>query len=135
MFSTTLVGGRPPGFTNNKHKGIMGLDFNGSECHWSYSGFNSFRAKLAKSIAVNLEMMNGFGGPVNWEGVDDGIKHLLNHSDCDGHLTPSQMKKVYPRILEIVKDWPDDDYDKEQAIQFANDMKKLVAKGQQLIFC
>lgn len=79
--------------------------------------------------------MQGFGGEGKWEDVRDGIKYLLNHSDCEGFLTPMEMRKIYPRLLEIAKAWPDDHPDKEQAIQLAKDMKKLASKGQQLIFC
>jgi len=55
-------------------------------------------------------------------------------SDCDGYLTPRQCRKIYPRLLELVKNWDDDDYDKQQAIELANGMKKAALKLQKLEF-
>ncbi len=40
----------------------MGLDFTHCEAHWSYSDFHDFRKRLAASIGMNLDDMEGFGG-------------------------------------------------------------------------
>ncbi|MCP1180516.1 MULTISPECIES: hypothetical protein [Bacillus] len=101
----------------------MGLDFNHSDAHWGYSGFNNFRRKLAREINLDLDAMEGFGGDFSWDLVKDDIKDFLNHSDCDGYLTSEQCKIIYPRILELVKNWPNEDYDKQEAIILAEDMK------------
>jgi len=69
----------------------MGLNFSistrSSNAAWSYSGFGNFRRKLAEEIRIDLNAMEGFGGKTKWDTVKDPIKYLLNHSDCDGHLT------------------------------------------------
>lgn len=113
----------------------MGLDFSPGEAHWSYSGFNEFRRKLAAEINIDLGEMEGFGGPISWDGVRDPIKPLLNHSDCDGELSVSECIVVYPRLLELVKNWDDENYHKEQAKILADDMKHCVKNEKPLRFC
>ncbi|MCU5173755.1 hypothetical protein [Bacillus paranthracis] len=101
----------------------MGLAFNHSEAYWTYSAFNNFRRRLAKQLGFNLDEMYGFGGEVSWDTIVDDIKDLLNHSDCEGDLTPEQCKTIYPRLIELVKEWDDEDRDKQNAIILAEDMK------------
>lgn len=119
----------------------MGIDFSHCNAHWSYGNFHNFRRKLASQIGINLDLMDGFymdehfcrKEGISWSGVDDPIKILLNHSDCDGFLTPRECRKVYPRLLDIVKNWDDDD-DKMMAINLANGMKKACRRFQKLWF-
>ena len=113
----------------------MGIDFTHCNAHWSYGGFHFFRRRLASEIGINIDEMAGFlvnGNP--WDVIKDPIKDLLDHSDCDGYLTPRQCRKIYPRLLELVKNWSDDDYDKQKAIELANGMKKAAFKLRRLEF-
>lgn len=116
----------------------LGLYVNGNRCAgWSYSGFNSFREKVAAACGIQLRKMEGFsdvdrslllgedgvykaGGyeayrdailadnatKISWDTIDDPIKHLLHHSDCDGELAPEFCGLVADRLEEIIKDWP-----------------------------
>jgi len=111
----------------------MGIDFHPGSAHWSYSGFNNFRERLAATIGMDLDSMQGFGGSVPFKNFKDDIIPLLNHSDCDGHLTAIQCSKVGPRLKELVKNW--DDYDGKHALQLANDMIECANNKQKLIFC
>jgi hypothetical protein len=114
----------------------MGIDFSLCDAHWGYGGFHRFRGRLANEIGINLDEMAGFlvnGDP--WDVIKDPIKDLLDHSDCDGYLTPRQCRKIYPRLLELIKDWSDDDYDKKQGNELANGMKKAAMKFKKLEFC
>lgn len=114
---------------------IMGLAFRQSNANWSYSGFNAFRCRLAAEIGINLREMAGFGPPERpWHKITDGIAPLLNHSDCEGELTPEECKRVAPRLRELVADWPDD-HDKQNALELADDMEATAAKGEALVFC
>lgn len=113
----------------------MGLNFSPGNAHWSYSGFNRFRVKLAKEIGIDLSNMIGFGGEGSWEEVRDPIKPLLFHSDCDGKLTVSECMVIYPRLLELIEHWDDDDFDKEEGFTLANDMKYCAENKTPLIFC
>lgn len=120
----------------------MGLDFIGSDAHFSYSGFHAFRQKVASSVGINLSKMYGFqamnksnDGQIPWDGVKDDIKIFLNHSDCEGILTPTECKKAGKRLKEIVSTWEDGDWDKENGLQLAKDMLKCAKVGMNLEFC
>ena len=114
----------------------MGLDFDGSEASWSYSGFHTFRSKLSESSGLGkLEEYEGFGGTKKWDDVNDDIKYLLHHSDCDGCLTVTQMKKIVPRLRAIVNDWDENYYDKGRALQFADDMETCISNKKKIVFC
>jgi hypothetical protein len=113
----------------------MGLDFNRSEVHWGYSGFAAFREKLALEIGIELEKMNGFGGNRKWDNIIDPIALFLDHSDCEGELSPNECAKIYPRLLDLVRKWDDKDVDKAKAIQLANDMEECHLEGEPLVFC
>lgn len=104
------------------------------DCSWSYSGFNAFRKRLAKEINIELDNMDGFGGDISWDTVNDPIKPLLHHSDCEGELSPDDCEIVYPRLLELVENWLDDDYDKINAIRLTETMKDCAADGCYLDF-
>jgi hypothetical protein len=112
----------------------MGLDFTESEAHWSYSGFMRFRKRIAKQINIDLDSMAGFGGNINWDTVSDPIKPLLDHSDCEGKLTIKECKQIAPRLLEIIKSWPED-YDKNNATVLANDLQICADKNKIMEFC
>jgi len=116
----------------------MGLNFKGTNICWSYSGFNIFRRELAKLIDVDLKQMRGFGGKIPWETVDDDIVPFLHHSDCDGQLTVSQLKKVAPRLEELANKWDDHytDYSdhKSRALELAAFMRKRIKRKLPLIF-
>lgn len=101
----------------------MGLDFNLSEVRWGYISFGNFRRKLAKEIGLDLDAMIGFSGDLSWDSVEDDIKDFLNHSDCEGELTPEQCKIIAPRLIELVRGWNDNDLDKEKALELADDMQ------------
>ena len=123
----------------------MGIDFSHCGAHWAYSGFNRFRERIAGEIGINLRDMEGFSGflptpnqeekeALKWNKIIDPIKLLLNHSDCDGILTPEECAKVAPRLREIISDWDDEDYDKQNAIELAEGMEQASFLGEDLEF-
>ncbi len=113
----------------------MGLDFNGSDARWAYSGFNRFRERLAAIIGIKLREMEGFGGTGDWNKVKDPIVPFLFHSDCEGELSPEECKTTAPRLKELVSLWSDDDYDKQQALLLVKGMKSCARRKKPLIFC
>ncbi len=112
----------------------MGIDFSHGNAHWSYSGFNRFRMRLASEIGISLDDMEGYGGEYKWEIISDPIKPLLTHSDCDGLLSPDVLFNVAQRLREIVSSWDDEDYDKFQAIELAEGMELAYHLKEDLIF-
>ena len=113
----------------------MGLDFSHDKAHWSYSGFDVFRHRIAQEIQIDLDMMDGFGGDIPLDSIKDSIEPLLNHSDCDGGLTPDVCSKVAPRLRELVSSWDDDDYDKKHALLLAEGMEEAIAEDEIFEFC
>lgn len=85
------------------------------DVNWSYGGFMAFRKLLAAEDGINLDRMRGFAGSwddpeepadaIAWDTVDSTLKPLLDHSDCDGELTPAECRAVVPRLKEIHRDW------------------------------
>jgi hypothetical protein len=59
---------------------------------------------------------------IPWENIKDDIKILLDHSDCDGELTPEECAKVAPRLRELVATWAEDDRDKINGLLLAEGM-------------
>jgi hypothetical protein len=114
----------------------MGIDFSHCEAHWSYSGFNHARTRLAAAIGFELDEMDGFkSGGISWDKMKDAVKPLLNHSDCDGDLSVKECKQVAPRLREIVSQWDDGDYDRQQFEELARGMDAAVEAGEPLEFC
>jgi len=124
----------------------MGLDFSHCNASWSYDGFDRFRQKLAKEVGIDLDSMEGFDiravltGKISnsnkWSSLKpDDVHDFLNHSDCDGILTPEQCGRIAPRLTELIKDWDDDDYDKQQALELIEGMNAASQAGEPLKFC
>ena len=132
----------------------MGLDFSHCSANWAYSGFNRFRIKLATQLGIPLSLMEGFycegevikdnycideikkSLPLKWSNFKKKpIYDFLNHSDCDGHLTSNQCKKIYLEIEKLIKNWDEDDYDTQQAIELIEGMKSASEKKENLEFC
>ena len=112
----------------------MGLDFHGSEAHWSYGGFDRFRTKLAAAIGMDFDEFCE-GKPVSEANVKDPVFPLLNHSDCDGDMLPEICAQVAPRLRELVAPWPDGNYDKKKALLLAEGMDECAKRGERLLFC
>ena len=116
---------------------LLGVDFSLCEAHWSYSGFHAFRTRLAKEAGIDLDRMKGFAAenpPVSWDTVDDDIKILLDHSDCDGEMSPKDCRLVVPRLKELIEPWPDEDYDKIHAQMLGEGMDLAVMDDADLLF-
>lgn len=130
----------------------MGIDFSHGDAHWSYSGFHQFRLRVAESIGINLDEMVGFGSFLDpdppkvpkksWDTVNDDIKYLLDHSDCDGGMTPEVCLKVAKRLREIITSWNTEstsdfrrDYNIEHGLALASGMEEAANKNDNFEFC
>jgi len=112
----------------------MGLDFSHSDAHWSYSGFNRFRKRLAACLGLNLDEMQGFGGENPWPN-DVFCQHFMYHSDCDGDIQPKYCQEIADKLRDLVKHWPDDDFDKSQALMLADGLEGCADDGEAMEFC
>lgn len=112
----------------------MGLDFDNSEAHWSYGGFHRFRTKLAAQMGLEISKMEGFGGITPWPD-DVFCQHFMNHSDCDDDIAYEHCEEIATKLREMVKDWPEDDYDKQQALLLAEGLEYCAEFHENMVFC
>jgi len=63
----------------------------------SYSGFDWWRNRLAKGLGFDLEKYWSQGCL-----PETPFKPLLNHSDCDGFLTPKQCRQMIKPMEEFI---------------------------------
>lgn len=110
----------------------MGLDTSHNCWHGPYSSFNEFRLALAKCIGIDIEEYRGYGNPSatkDLKSIDHGIRPLLDHSDCDGELSPEEAKMIADGLQDILnrieKDSPDEIDRKYGVWKFINRIEKF----------
>lgn len=115
----------------------MGLDFSHSEAHWAYSGFGRFRDALAAHEGFVLDTMVGFGGDVSWDTITTPLKPLLDHSDCDGDLSPEDCAQVALRLREVIPlIWPNfNDHDASEGLLLAEGLELAAKSNETFEFC
>ncbi len=105
--------------------------------HWSYGGFDRFRRHIAKSIGIDLDIMQGFGGDRSWEDKNP-VEMLLNHSDCDGELSSKECQEIAPELEKIILAWKGEtggeDYDRATGLILVAAMRECAREGADLIF-
>ncbi|MET7795742.1 hypothetical protein [Streptomyces decoyicus] len=125
----------------------MGIDFSHTDAHWSYTGFSRFRTALATFEGINLDAMRGFredGKP--WETVTTPLKPLLDHSDCDGDMSPADCATVAARLRHVVDElWPAEtstwelnpeaSLNRSNGLLLADGMEAAARAGERLEFC
>src|SRR3990172_4493240 len=75
------------------------------------------RAEVIPPLARQLPIKWGLLRP-------DPIHDLLNHSDCDGSLTPGQCAKIVPRLEKLIEGGLPNDYDRQQALLLCQEMRE-----------
>jgi hypothetical protein len=118
-----------------------------------------FRERLATQIGIPLRLMAGYWKwpdpfaqallgvgaepmpqfikalPIKWEVLrPDPIFSLLWHSDCEGYLTPKECRAIAPRLRELIRGWPDADYDKVNATMLYHEMRRAARRKRRLAF-
>lgn len=114
----------------------MGLDFSHCEAHWSYSGFNLFRRKIA-SIVMETENMidNLYDDRLIFKYLSaEPIYPFINHSDCDGVLTPTELEQIIPQLEDAVNKLEDEDGDKYRGLELIKGMKEALKNNNNLEF-
>jgi hypothetical protein len=122
-------------FIYNLKNKPMGLDTSHDAWHGPYSSFNQFRHKIAEAIGVNLDSFEGYGGNVPFDELKRGVRWLLDHSDCDGHITPKRCKLIADDLKKIIPLLEDGVWSpKSQAIKFMKGCLKAYKKNEKLDF-
>lgn len=116
----------------------MGLDTTHNAWHGSYGNFSRWRQFIATRIGIkNLDDMLGFGGSKEFD-KKEPLTALLNHSDCDGELTPKECAGIARRLRELLPDITGDDeeteYMRDKTIQFAEGCELAAKKKEKILF-
>jgi len=118
----------------------MGLDTSHNCWHVPYSSFNDFRNALAKQIDIDLNDYIGYGdkGTKDLESITHDIMPLLNHSDCDGELSPDECRQIAKGLDDILTNFKETDKQpynfKDDIIQFRNGCQNAAAKNETVDF-
>lgn len=117
----------------------MGLDTTHGAWSGGYGSFSSWRNWLANKIGIQLNEMEGFLGSKKWKQLPpDDLHILLNHSDCDGHISWKDCGKIAKRLSEILstKDKADTEnaYNWNKLEIFMNGCNLAFSKKQKLEF-
>lgn len=86
----------------------MGLDFNHSDAHWAYSGFNRFRERLAAEVGIFLPFMEGFWNPMeNSYSTIELTKRIVGAKIMDEHFywlpkEPLKWDKIKDPIVDLL---------------------------------
>lgn len=120
----------------------MGIDFSHTGAHWAYSGFGRFRDALAEHEGIDLGQMEGFRRHgddrprISWDTVTTPLKPLLDHSDCDGEISPEDCAAVAPHLRKVIAAiWPEGAYDYQSGMELADGMDAAAEAGEPLEFC
>jgi hypothetical protein len=101
--------------------------------HWSYGGFYNFRVRVAESVGIDLEKMEGYGKPFEGKPWDDNnpLTPFFNHSDCDGEWTLDDCEQIAPALRKILEGWPDNelDYDRKEGLILVEMMEHVIEEG------
>jgi hypothetical protein len=83
----------------------MGLDFSHCDAHWSYSGFNEFRVKLAEAAGIVLGDMEGFHHFKLEEAFKDGAHRYREKVQelLDKEIAERGPKKSWATITDPIK--------------------------------
>jgi hypothetical protein len=113
----------------------MGLDISHGSASWSYSGFGRFRESIATHEGILLAAMDGYQiGGTPWTSVTSPLAPLLNHSDCDGDLSPEECATIAPALREVVRGtFEEGSYDYRAGLELAASMERAAA-GERLEF-
>lgn len=110
----------------------MGLNTSYGAWDGSYSSFGQWREIIASKIGLNLDEMLGYGGEKEFDKKHD-LTPLLNHSDCDGHLTVPQCKRVKRGLEAILKTMPEINMEEAKRYVFKTDTDWAVYKAKLFI--
>lgn len=147
----------------------MGLSVSHGCWSGSYGIFARWREAVARCIGIDLTRMQGFHTPkmeaeiehyrsigapadlieafaklqyhgqIPWKGVIDPLRHLLDHSDCEGSIATVLCGPIADRLEAIVPLLPDEGSDGMMSVRgttekFVSGLRAAVAAGEDVEF-
>lgn len=85
----------------------MGLNTTHGAWDGPYSCFNDFRYAIGKRIGINMDDYIGYNPMTGTKELDDiehPVRYLLDHSDCDGELSPSECTLIAFGLDQIMNE-------------------------------
>ena len=133
---------------------VMGLSFGVKKVelvgvHFSYSGFNEFRHRIARSCGfpdVYSGTENDFYSSGRWKEMNENhpMFPLLSHSDCEGDMNSEDCGKVGYHLKTLVEVWKAKlvkkyDHNLEHHIGKAEELSRVMIQcnenDETLVFC
>lgn len=129
---------------------VAGLELPREICpSWAYSGFNAFRDRVLRYFGTSADEL--YRNPQNaipttdtqptegpWSRVPTDLFPFINHSDCDGVLTPDECRRVSSWLWRVVDSWPDTVetwHDRQMGLRLVALMLICSNTGRSLEFC
>lgn len=118
----------------------MGLDTSHGAWSGPYSSFAEWRGAVAEAAGFPpLDDMRGFGGSIPWSDpriTDQGLVLLLNHSDCDGEISPSDCARIADSLERLLGEFrgEESEYYRDRTREFIEGCRAAARANQHLIF-
>ncbi len=115
----------------------MGIAVSHGEASWSYSGFMTFRTRIANTCGLPGDLSDAYHNGSYKFLINDPIYALIDHSDCDGGFSVEEMKIIVPRLKEIIAQWSDgvySGYDIMNGKALIEGMEKAISLNEELEF-
>ena len=117
----------------------MGLNTTHGCYDGPYSSFNDLRRWIALQIFIDLDKMEGFDEDnkgSSWNAILHPITPLLDHSDCDGELTPDECRSIIEGAQMILHKIDPADWKEMEVLlkTFSNGCNKAIEKGETVYF-
>ncbi len=123
------------GRKSDKEAGREEDDYDLLDVAWAYSDFRRYRDRIAIQIGFPEYIgILSLKDPRYEKLKDDPIRPFLQHSDCDGELTPDECAALAPRLRDIVRYWPENDRDRIKSLNLADILTDIADKKEYLKF-
>lgn len=113
----------------------MAVTFSHGDAAWpSGPAFHAFRKRLAASVDVELDAMEGFHGNVPWDSIQEPIRPLLAASELNGRLTWQEAWVVGQGLEELLSSYRiDESADRHQARSLVLGLEVAAMRGEPFI--
>lgn len=119
----------------------MGLDTTHNAWHGSYGRFARWRRALAEAAGMpDLDTIYGHqtGNALAYVTFEmlkpDDLHLLLDHSDCDGFISPENAEKIANRLEELLDEPVLQEEWREKTEQFIEGARLAASLGEQIQF-